>query len=304
MKQADIDAIMEPRLPEGKTIVITTGDLLGLGDHGMWTTLPERFSKLGYDVYIDSETRASNPEILECLWEKNPYLKGLSDRKPNAGYGFSGIIQGKAYEICNTLGGHRGIECVERAHGLPPPYSMAPKIYYEPKAPPVDVRETVIVDYSAVSTKLGRQDVEEEIKMMIGRFRDPIMLQLLHPPWVVINQEQWVPSVHTCSSIYEYLDFLHQCRAWIGSEAGGQMLAAAVRGEHDVYEDDARPEIVCKITPQTHNSRMYTFRGVDYRETGNGRGEAYWKPGEVKNYQYHISCKIREFKMAESLARG
>ena len=301
MKQSDIDAILTPTLPEGP-IVLTLGPLLGLGDHGIVTTLPERFDALGYDVYIDSEMEASNPEILECLWERNPFLKGLSDRKPNAGY--VPMRWGKFYEIANTLGGHRSIECMERAHGLPPPYNMAPKIYYVPKAPPVDVSETVIVDYSAVSSKLGRGDVEEEIKMMIGRFKEPLMLQLLHPPWVVLNQEQWVPSVHLCTSIYEYLDFLHQCRAWVGSEAGGQMLAAAVRGERDVYDDDARPEIVCKITPQTHNSRGYTFRGVDYRETGNGRGEAYWRPGEVETYKYHVSCKIRSFKMAENLARG
>jgi hypothetical protein len=328
---------MEPRLPEGPDVIITTGDLLGLGDHGAFSTLPERFAKLcwkckhehrrdssfgqydrdhalcgscrcdhsePYNVYIDADTRASNPEILELIWEKNPYVKGLSDKKPNAGYGFSGILQGKAYELTNTLGGHRGIECVERANGLPPPYSMAPKIYYTPKPPPIDVRETVIVDYSAVSTKYGRGDIEEEIKMMIGRFRGAPMLQLLHPSWVVLNQEQWVPSVYRCGSIFEYMDFLHACRAWVGSEAGGQMLAAAVRGEHDVYDDAARPEIVCKITPATFNSGMYRWRGVDYRVTANGNGGGYWSPSEVKNYQYHIACKIREFKMAEELAHG
>jgi hypothetical protein len=49
---------------------------------------------------------------------------------------------------------------------------------------------------------------------------------------------------------------------------------------------------------------MYRFRGVDYRMTGNGNGDCYWTPSEVKNYQYHLACKIREFKMAEELAHG
>src|ERR1700678_4519099 len=125
------------------------GDLLGLGDHGVFTTLPERFSQMGYNVYLDKDTQASNTEVLELLWEMNPFVKGLSDKKPNAGYGFSGVIQGKAYELTNALPGHPGIQAVERANGLPPPYSLAPRIYYTPKKPPVDVSDVVLVDYSS-----------------------------------------------------------------------------------------------------------------------------------------------------------
>lgn len=303
MTEADLAALHDPKLPEGPDVIISFGDLIGLGDQGMFTTLPQRFSELGYNVYLDSDTDASNPEVLELLWEMNPYVKGLSDKKPNAGYGFSGIIQGKAYEIANTLGGHRGIECVERANGLPPPYSMAPRIYYKPKPPTIDVSNTVLVDYSAVSSKIARADLEEEMRMMSGRFRNPKYLQLLSPSWVSINQEVIVPSTYLCSSIFEKMDFLAACRAVVCSEAGTQMLAAAVRGEHDVYDDDARPEIVCKITPRTHNSRMYCFRGVDYRETSsNGDGQAYWVPSEVRNYQYHQQCRIRRVEMGQRVA--
>ena len=78
LEQADIDALMEPRLPEGNTIVITTGDLLGLAITACGQRYPNGSRSLGYDADIDSETRASNPEILECLWEKNPYLKCLT----------------------------------------------------------------------------------------------------------------------------------------------------------------------------------------------------------------------------------
>jgi hypothetical protein len=304
MKISDIDELLIPRPPEGPDVIITFGDLIGLGDQGVFTTLPERFSKLGYNVYLDADTDASNGEVLELLWERNPFIKGLSDKKPNAGYGFSGIIQGKAYEIANRLGGHRGIEAVERANGLPPPYSMAPRIYYEPKPPAIDVSDTVLVDYSAVSSKITRKDLEEEMRMMSGRFRNPKYLQLLSPSWISINQEVLVDGVYLCSTIFEKMDFLAACRAIVCSEAGTQMLAAAVRGEHPVEDDDARPEIISKIVPQTFNSGMYRFRGVDYRLTSpQGDGQAYWHPHENENYQYHNQCLIRGIEMRQRLAK-
>ena len=86
---------------------------------------------------------------------------------------------------------------------------------------------------------------------MRSKFKEPPLLQLLHPPWVVINQERLIESAYLVTSIYEYMDLLHACRAWVGSEAGGQSLAAAARGEHDAYEDGIRPDICVTSTRQT-----------------------------------------------------
>lgn len=314
MKQSDLDAILTPKLPENP-VVITTGPLLGLGDFCVYSTLPERFAQLGYDVYIDSDCKSSNPEIRELVWQHNPYIKGLSDRKPNAGY----TRQGYFYDIANRLSGYRSIEAMERAHGLPPnpltgAYGLAPKLvgvgydgrqYYQPKPTKLALDRVVLMDYSAVSSKLSRNDILEEIKMMRSKFKEPPFLQVMHPPWIVVNQEAIIDSRYLVSSVYEYLDLLAACRAWVGSEAGGQSLAAAVRGEHDVYAEGGL-EIVCKITPQTFNSRGYTYRGVDYRGTGNGADAAYWSPLEVKTMQYEVSCEIRQVEMAQRLenARG
>lgn len=287
------EEIMRPKELENP-VVITSGKLSGLGDHAIWTTLPERFSKLGYDVYLDKDNFTNNREVFELLWERNPFIKGLSERKPNAGRARQGLF----YEIANRLAGCRSIEAMERAHALPPPYSMAPKIYYEPKNPIIDVRGKILCDFSSVSSKIGNRGLEETFRMMRGKFRSTDFLQIIHRKNISLNSPGVGGSGIEVQSIYEYMDLLYACRAWVGSEAGGQSLASAVRGEHEVYEDNVRPEVVCVITPPTYNSRGYTYRNVDYRVTGDtDTSRDYHDPVEVKELMYENNCMMRMVKM-------
>jgi len=292
--------LLEPKMPDGD-IVLTTGPLLGLGDHSVFSTLSERFAKMGRTVYLDKDNATSNPEIGELLWSRNPHIAGLSDRKPNAGY----VRQGLFYKIANQLPGYRSIEAMERAHGLPPPYSIAPKVYYKPRKFHLDLSKTVLIDFSSVSSKIGKRGLQEAIDAMNWRFKNDIapetpMLQILLSKAVVLHAPQISAQSYQVSSIYEYLDMLHACRGWIGSEAGGQALAAAVRGEHDVYDETARPEIICTIVPPTFNSRAYTFRGVDYRVTSDcDNTRDYWQPVERLTMDYEDRCKMRGIEFAE-----
>lgn len=294
---AALARIIEPQPIDGP-VVITTGPLLGLGDHSVYTSLPERFAKLGYDVYLDKDNAYSNAGIYELLWERNPYIKDFSDKKPNAGY----VRQGLFYEIANRLPGYRSIEAMERAHALPPPYSMAPKLYYEPQPFIIDLSKTVLVDFSSVSSKIGVRGIGEALRMMAGRFRNPDFLQLLFAKRISLHATLADLPSYEVRSIFEYVDMLHACRAWVGSEAGGQSLASAVRGEHEVYDEEARPEVVCTITPRTFNSRGYTYANVDYRVTCDTdvTGD-YFMPHEVAQHMYENTCRIRAVEMA---ARG
>lgn len=291
-------------MPEGD-IVLTAGPLLGLGDHSVWTTLPERFANLGHDVYLDKDNRASNPEIFDLLWKRNPYIKGLSDRKPNAGY----VRQGLFYVIANELPGYRSIEAVERAHGLPPPYSMAPRIYYEPKPfIMTDLSDAVLLDFSAVSSKIGLRGIQDAIDYSVnarfgkvhGFVSGAKFLTIVHRKFSINNEAPILGSKYQVQSIFEYVDMIAACRAWCGSEAGGQALASAVRGDHDVYEIGVRPEVVVTITPATFNSRGYTFRNVDYRVTGSGDNAIdYFRPVEVENLKYEVTCRHRQADFEE-----
>ena len=288
---------MVPNYP--KDIIITTGPLGGLGDHAVYTTLPERFTKEGHNVYVDADNLCRNDEISDLLWGMNPYVLGSSDRKPNAGY----INQGRFYDVANRfpIG---AIEAMERAHGLPPPYSMAPRIYYTPNPFRVNLEQCVLLDYAAVSSSIGHQGLDEIQKKVNSRFPNRACYLVTFPDWVVRNKPPVDGPSIQMNSIYEYVDALASCYAWVGSEAGGQALAAAVRGEHDVYDLVARPEIVAVLSPKTYNSRGYTFRGVDYRVTvyGNVSGD-YWEPHEVPYQAYQEMCRRSVEEVREAWKR-
>lgn len=278
-------------MPEGD-IILSAGHLVGAGDHFIYSTLAKRFHELGRKVYLYRITCARNTEILDMVWGRNPYIIGTTDRAPNAGY----VRQGLFYEVANRLPGHRAIEAMERAHGLPPPYSLAPWVNYTPKKYHIDLSGAILIDFSAVSSKISDQGIGEHLRAMKGRYRNAPFVQLippkfasLHPPQIRCESIQ-LPSE---GSIYAYFDALASCRAWVGSEAGGQSFAAAVRGEYDVYDLDARPEIVCVMTPQTENDGGYTYRTTEYRTTvfGQDRSTDYHWPIEMANHVYNIRCE-------------
>lgn len=280
-------------MPEGD-VILSTGPLVGLGDHAVMTTLAKRFSLLGRKVYVHENVRADNEEVLELFWASNPFIDGITDRMPNAGY----CRQGLFYEVANRfpIG---SIEAIERAHGLPPPYGIAPYIAYQPKKFRIDLSEIVLVDFSAISSTIGDKGILEALRVMKGRFRNAQFVQILPPKWVNPHPSRIALDSIQSNSIYDTLDMMGSARAVVCSEAGSQSLAAAVRGEHDVYDLEARPEIVVTSTPKTFNSRGYTYRGVDYRVTCTGTPPGpddhadYFFPHEITQHVYEIHCDAR-----------
>lgn len=283
-----VDSVGNIALPEGD-IIITTGPLIGLGDHAVYSTLAKRFYNLGRTVYVDKDNSARNDDVLDLFWARNPYIAGSSDKKPNAGY----VRQGLFYEVANRypIG---SMEAMERAHGLPPPYSLAPYANYEPRSFHLDLSKHVLLDFSAVSSKMDDQAITECLRVMKGRFRNAPFLQLLMPARVSLHPPRISCESVQVDSIFQYLDMLAGCRAWVGSEAGGQSLAALARGEHDVYDLSARPEVVATLVPKTFNSRGYTYRGVDYRVTnmGQDKGGDYFMPHELQVHMYEMRCAL------------
>jgi hypothetical protein len=284
--RAIVDKLGNIALPENP-LVLTTGPLVGMGDHAVYSTLPRRFKELGYTVLLDKDNRGRNDDMMEMIWARNPYIDGQTDLKPNAGY----VRQGLIYEVANRYDGN-GIGAVERAHGLPPPYSIAPYINYEPKAFPVDLTEAVLVDFSAVSSSVSPQGIEDFIRAMKGRFRNPQMIQVIPPKFASLHAPQLAMDSVRVNSVAEYLDALHSCRAWVGSEAGAQSFAAIARGEYDKSVFDARPEIVCCITVQTFNDQVYVYAGSNYRPTAVGTAidHDYHFPHEMTTHQYEVRC--------------
>ena len=156
----------------------------------------------------------------------------------------------------------------------------------------MDLRGSVLVDFTAISSRIGVEGLTAFLLKMQERFQGRQMLNLLFPEGVTNPQAEIAGASLRLNNIFEYVDALSSCYGWIGTEAGGQSLAAAVRGEHDVYAMDKSPECVCIILPKTYNSRGYTYRGVDYRVTtfGSYTGD-YWDPAEVGYERYQLQCR-------------
>jgi hypothetical protein len=291
-----------------KPLVLTTGPLGGVGDHLIYSTLPERFTKLDYEVYLDGDNLMRNGDMQDLIWGRNPYVAGISDRKPTIGY----TKQGAFYELANTLP-IGSIEAMERAHGLPPPYGLAPKIYCQPVLTS-NLKDVVLADFNSISSRFEPGALTTFVKRMERRFPTK-EIRFVRVPKSVVNSELAItgPSIHISSAV-QYIEALTTCHAWIGTEAGGQALAAAVRGEHDVYDLERTPHIVCIISPRTYNSRGYTFRGVDYRVTAaTNYGDAdYWEPAECAFHTYERTSRTLieqerarwEAEQAPALARG
>ena len=51
----------------------------GLGDNLQFSTLPELYDKLGYEVYVSNNNKVRNKEIYDLVWGENPYIKGVID---------------------------------------------------------------------------------------------------------------------------------------------------------------------------------------------------------------------------------
>jgi hypothetical protein len=265
-----------------RDIILTTGPLGGTGDNLLYSTLPERFSKLGYDVWLDVDNTMRNGDMETMIWERNPYVRGRTDRKPNAGY----VNHGRFYALANTLP-VGAIEAMERAHGLPPPYSIAPKIYYTPRNCG-DLSRYVLADFNAVSSRVGPDGLRGFTERMAWRFPDKQFLLVRFPEGIAQNAVEAEGLSIFLGDAASYLDALHTAYAWVGVEAGGQALAAAVRGEHDAYDLGARLPCVALISPTTFNSRGYTFRGVEYHVTNFSMHQGdYWEPVEVPYQEYH-----------------
>ena len=81
-------------------------------------------------------------------------------------------------------------------------------------------------------------------------------------------------------------------------------MASAVRGEHDVYEANIRPEVVVFSTRKTENSRGYCYKNADYFSTANDGDEDFHRPLEVDVLKYKNACMVRRVEMENRAARG
>ena len=113
----------------------------GLGDNLQYSTLPELFSRKGFDVYISVNNKVRNQEIFDLVWGQNPYVKGISVDSPNAG-------ECKNWNWPSEEQNEYSMHRIEMSHGFEKT-NFFPKIYYVPQNVP-----TMAYEYGFVLQKI------------------------------------------------------------------------------------------------------------------------------------------------------
>lgn len=189
----------------------------GLGDNLQFSTLPEKFSKLGYEVYISDKNIYRNSEIYELVWKLNPYIKGISTEKHNIGE--TGIYR-RIHQTKSIVYNQ------EACHGIEPENEI-PKIYYKPKT--IDeFQDKIFVDLSSKSNYPIKpknidqyfQENHQGSKIIIANFNNKI------DNYKDMNFKY--DDKINIESIFHFCDLIHSCKYFYCCFSGQSVLASAL----------------------------------------------------------------------------
>lgn len=236
-----------------KNILIPNG---GLGDNLIFSTLPEEFYKQHKSqVFIHQKSEFRNKEIYELVWGMNPYIRGKTNKKSNAG-----LINVKKYKKKYNV-----VENAENANGLKIK-NRFPKIYYKPKK--IKLKNFFIVDLSGVSIfytpselnkisdivkKLRKKNIDSlflsvEFKKKISKKIYPNLLQKIKfyikskfmknsiLSFEFNNHFQHILNLDKTikiNSIFEYCDYINAAKGFISLHHGQSHLSSAIKNQYN-----------------------------------------------------------------------
>lgn len=244
--------------PPNKKIVISQ-PFGGLGDNLQYTTLPELFSKKGYDVYVSSDNKYRSDELYGLIWKLNPYVKGVSKLPTNAG------------EIVNKYTNYSPavsyIKNIELAHGLDEGYRKYPVIYYKPKHVK-GISKYLLYDPTYVSER-GEPNLHNSFASIFSKYPQltPHMIQFKKKysknsefekiKKTTVNGLE--TAVYEIDDIYHFCDVLYSCKVFTCGFSGGSVLASAIK------QDRATPEVYSFHSTGPHfHPHYFMFENIQY----------------------------------------
>ena len=219
------------------TNVIISQPWGGLGDNLQYSTLPQLFSELGYNVYISKSNAYRNPEIYELVWKLNPYIKGILDELENAG-----ACRGM-YNITDQF-----IKNIELMHGLTNGKTVYPLIYYTPKKI-LELENTVIYDITSISSTYSDEFVYSEFSKIFKEYPNSSKKKITFKNIVNRALPDFQTELIEIDDIFQYCDIIYSCKAYVSLLSGGSVLASAIK------QYNSTPDIHC-----IHHSYPKAFR--------------------------------------------
>ena len=197
----------------------------GIGDILQFSTLPARFTELGYKVYVSDQSLFRNPEIETLVYDLNPFILGKVKAPPNCGDGANIKLEHKTGSFIGDW---------ELAHGLEP-RGKYPEIYYKPKFDRL-VSDKILMDITSISGK---------------NIYDPqILKEFLHRNYTgnniltccfqsdmcshILSMDEY-DAIHV-PNIFYYCNLIHSCKKLVTLHSGAMVMASALKkyGELDV----------------------------------------------------------------------
>lgn len=231
----------------------------GLGDNLQFSTLPELYSKKGYNVYIWSESYFRNQGIYDFVWATNPYIKGKKSGNWNAGD--TPDIQLK------KTGSF--IKDWEKAHDFER-INDYPKIYYRPKNIK-GFENCILVDVTTISTVYDADAIKKIILDLKKEYKDKLFLLIkfktnLNPPTnarIAHNGNVYYFDAYhdgevLIESLFHYYDLMYSSYGLISLHTGASHLSTCIKILKNNFES------ICLITEWTKKREIFFFPNMRY----------------------------------------
>ena len=190
----------------------------GLGDCLQFSTLPERLTIVGNEVYLYEGVDVlpyRNNEIKQLVWGHNPYIKGVVNSSWNCGDIPSVVYKNNTPTFLGNW---------ESCFGISSEYSKFPKVYADPKKP--KRRLEGVIELSGITLKYKKEEVIWTVKQIMSNFPGITFTQIISHHQ---NDRIHISSAHTheAESLFEIWDLLCDTKILITLNSGIHSLAAA-----------------------------------------------------------------------------
>lgn len=240
-----------------KKILLCQG---GLGDHLSLSTLPEEFTKKGYEVYLSVYNIHRNSEIYDLVWGINPFIKGFSNESANCGHVFN-----INYDNDNF------ITCIENSNNIYDTGNLIPKLYRSHNLIE-ELRDKTILNLESITANYTEVEVIEKVNRIIleNNINKEDILVIKSIKNNNVNGNSFLVKkdiklieteypVYYINDIYHYCDILNSCKNYITLHSGGASLAATIRNNNTwvIMNESLRESMFKKSF--IYNNQNYIF---------------------------------------------
>jgi hypothetical protein len=207
----------------------------GLGDHLSLSNLPYEYHKRGYQVYLLGITNARNSEIVDFVWNSNPYITESVDYLlPND------VLIGHIRHP--QLNSEEFIKNIEEENGICSNNTL-PNIYYTPYIIKKLQGKTVL-NLDCITANYDSEHINNTVELIIetlGINRNDIFNMKFDKNTNTNNlydraelksfgeHSNYVDyETIICSDLKEHCDIINSCKYYITLMSGGASLAAAI----------------------------------------------------------------------------